>query len=148
MAGEAELYVKRLRELQKRYSMRMPTIADRLEERFVQPMTIDRMRALIAPAMADAEANQEHSSAFEELEFEANQLTRTPVGVGLDLPPWLSELDKEVEKIGKRNLASEIDLQDLITIPVSPLTLDELRSQLAIAASQGRRLPHMRGKSK
>lgn len=148
IAAEAELYVTRLRELQKRYSMRMPTVADRLEERFVQPMTIDRMRALIAPAMADAEANQERSPAFEQLEFEAHQLSRNPVGVGLDLPPWLSELDKEVEKIGKRNLVSEIDLQDLITIPVSPLSLDELRSQLAIAASQGRRLPHIRGKSK
>ncbi len=148
IAAEAELYVKRLRELQKRYSMRMPTVADRLEERFVQPMTIDRMRSLIAPAMADAEGNREHSPAFEQLEFEANQLSKNPVGVGLDLPPWLSELDKEVEKIAKRNLVSEIDLQDLITIPVSPLSLDELRSQLAIAASQGRRLPHMRGKSK
>ncbi|TWT67192.1 hypothetical protein [Allorhodopirellula solitaria] len=147
IAAEAELYVKRLRELQQRYSMRMPTVADRLEERFVQPMTIDRMRALIAPAMADAEANQEHSPAFEQLESEANLLSRTPVGVGLDLPPWLSALDQEVEKIGKRNLVSEIDLQDLITIPVSPLSLDELRSQLTIAASQGRRLPHMRGKS-
>ncbi len=147
IAAEAELYVRRLRELQSRYSMRMPTVADRLEERFVQPMTIDRMRALIAPAMADAEANREHSPAFDQLEFEARQLSQNPVGVGLDLPPWLSELDKEVEKIGKRNLVSEIDLQDLITIPVSPLGLDDLRSQLAIAASQGRRLPHMRGKS-
>ncbi|MCM2374145.1 hypothetical protein [Aporhodopirellula aestuarii] len=148
IAAEAELYVKRLRELQKRYSMRMPTVADRLEERFVQPMTIDRMRAFIAPAMADAEANRDHSMAFEMLEHEATLLSRTPVGVGLDLPPWLSALDKEVEKIGKRNLASEIDLQDLITIPVSPLTLDELRTQLATASTQGRRLPHMRRKSK
>jgi len=146
--SEAELYVTRLRELQKRYSMRMPTVADRLEERFVQPMTIDRMRAFIAPAMADAEANREHSIAFEMLEHEAKKLSRTPVGVGLDLPPWLSALDEEVEKIGKRNLASEIDLQDLITIPVSPLSLDELQSQLVTAATQGRRLPHMRRKSK
>jgi hypothetical protein len=146
IAEEAELYVKRLRELQKRYSMRMPTVADRLEERFVQPMTIDRMRAFIAPAMADAEANREHSQAFEQLEFEAKQLSRNPVGVGLDLPPWLSALDKEVEKVGKRNLVSEIDLQDLITIPVSPLTLDELRTHLVTAATQGRRLPNMRGK--
>lgn len=148
ISTEADLYVKRLRDLQKRYSMRMPTVADRLEERFVQPMTIDRMRAFIAPAMADAEANRDHSAAFEMLEKEAELLSQNPVGVGLDLPPWLSALDKEIEKIGKRNLASEIDLQDLITIPVSPLALDELRTQLATASTQGRRLPHMRRKSK
>ncbi|SMP51480.1 hypothetical protein SAMN06265222_103281 [Neorhodopirellula lusitana] len=145
IAAEAELYVKRLVELQQRYSMRMPTVADRLEERFVQPMTIDRMRAFVRPAMADAEANRE-SAAFEQLEAEASELSKRPVGVGLDLPPWLSALDEEVEKIGKRNLVSEIDLQDLITIPVTPLSLDELRTQLTTASTQGRRLPHMRKK--
>lgn len=145
ITSEAGLYVKRLRELQQRYSMRMPTIADRIEERFIQPMTIDRMRALIAPAMTDAEANRD-SVAFDQLEQEAHELSKRPVGVGLDLPRWLSALDEEVEKIGKRNLVSEIDLQDLITIPVSPLTLDDIRTQLTTAATQGRRLPHMRKK--
>ena len=43
---EAEIYVKRLRKMQNDYAMRMPTVADRILERFVQPMTIDRMRAL------------------------------------------------------------------------------------------------------
>ena len=143
IAAEAELYVQKLRELQRRHSMRMPTIADRIEERFVQPMTIDRMRSLVEPAMSDAEADR-FSAAFEQLEAEANELSRTPVGVGLDLPPWLSALEDEVEKIGKRNLISEIDPQELMTIPVSPLTLDELKTQLATAQTQGRRLPHMR----
>ena len=93
--------------------------------------------------MSDAEADR-FSAAFEQLEAEANELSRTPVGVGLDLPPWLSALEDEVEKIGKRNLISEIDPQELMTIPVSPLTLDELKTQLATAQTQGRRLPHMR----
>ncbi|MEM6365624.1 MAG: hypothetical protein AAF745_14440, partial [Planctomycetota bacterium] len=52
ISTEAELYVSKLRALQHKYSMRMPTVADRIEERFVQPMTIDRMRAYVAPAMA------------------------------------------------------------------------------------------------
>ncbi len=43
---EAEIYVQKLRALQNDYAMRMPTVADRILERFVQPMTIDRMRAL------------------------------------------------------------------------------------------------------
>ncbi|MDA7878395.1 hypothetical protein N9B39_02465, partial [bacterium] len=44
---EADIYVKKLRQLQAEYAMRMPTVADRILERFVQPMTIDRMRALV-----------------------------------------------------------------------------------------------------
>ena len=47
--------------------MRMPTIADRIMERFVQPMTIDRMRALVEPATRDAELNRP-SPAFELLQ--------------------------------------------------------------------------------
>ena len=43
---EADQYLQRLAELQKKYAIRMPTIADRLAERFVRPMAIDRIRAL------------------------------------------------------------------------------------------------------
>ena len=143
ITAEADLYVSKLRDLQKRYSMRMPTIADRIEERFVQPMTIDRMRALIAPAMADAEAGRD-SEAFGQLAAEAEQLTLHPVGVGLDLPAWLEALEEEVEKVAKRNLVSEIDPHDLMTVASTPLTVEAIFSQLVAAQMQGRRLPHMR----
>ena len=107
---EAEIYVKRLRDLQTNYAMRMPTVADRILERFVQPMTIDRMRALVGPAMRDAEANRE-SNSFELLEQEAELLTRHPTGVGLDVPAWLDALEEEVEELAKRRSSSEIDPQ-------------------------------------
>ncbi|MEM6980475.1 MAG: hypothetical protein AAF539_12500, partial [Planctomycetota bacterium] len=145
ISTEAELYVSKLRALQHKYSMRMPTVADRIEERFVQPMTIDRMRAYVAPAMADAEANRE-SESFSKLHEETERLTQNPVGIGLDLPSWLESLEDEVEKVGKRNMISEIDAQELMTIAVTPLTLDDLRTQLTLAQTQGRRLPHFRSK--
>ncbi len=140
---EAEIYVKRLRELQTNYAMRMPTVADRILERFVQPMTIDRMRALVGPAMRDAEANRE-SHAFELLEQEAELLTRHPTGVGLDVPAWLDALEEEVEELAKRRNSSEIDPQSLMTIAIVPLSVDDLSEQLAKARRQGRRLPHMK----
>src|SRR5207253_3350427 len=40
---EADQYLAKLAELQKKYAMRMPTVADRLAERFVRPLTIDRI---------------------------------------------------------------------------------------------------------
>ncbi len=139
---EAEIYVQKLRELQNNYAMRMPTVADRILERFVQPMTIDRMRALVGPAMQDAELNKE-SKAFYLLEQECELLTKHPTGVGLDVPAWLSSLEQEVEQLAKWRASSEIDPQALMTIAIKPPTLDDLNDQLAKARSQGRRLPHL-----
>ncbi|QDV86700.1 hypothetical protein [Planctomycetes bacterium TBK1r] len=145
IGAEAEKFVMRLRKMQKNYSMRMPTVADRILERFVQPMTIARMRALVKPAMRDAEAGRE-SSRFELLEEEAELLARTPTGAGLDVPAWLAALEEEVEQLAKRSASSEIDPESLMTIPIIPLAVDDLNDQLDIAQSQGRRLPHMRSK--
>ncbi len=140
---EADIYVKKLRTMQNDYAMRMPTVADRILERFVQPMTIDRMRALVGPAMRDAEANRE-SRAFELLEQECELLTRHPTGVGLDVPAWLDALEQEVEQLAKRRASSEIDPQSLMTISIVPLSVDQIGNELTTARSQGRRLPHMK----
>jgi hypothetical protein len=143
IGAEADKFVIRLRKLQKNYSMRMPTVADRILERFVQPMTIARMRALVQPAMRDAEANRE-SSRFELLEAESELLAKTPTGAGLDVPAWLAALEEEVEQLAKRNASSEIDPESLMTIPIAPIDLDTVNEQLDLAQSQGRRLPHVR----
>ena len=142
IAGEAELYVTKLRELQAKYSMRMPTIADRINERFVQPMTIDRMRALVSPAMQDAEIDR-RSVAFETLQTEADRLAQNPVGVGLDLPPWIGALEDEVNRYTR----SGIDPKSLVTIKIRPMPIAELQTQLRLAATQGRRLPNLRRRS-
>ncbi|QEF97080.1 hypothetical protein Mal15_11150 [Stieleria maiorica] len=145
IGAEADKFVTRLRKMQKNYSMRMPTVADRILERFVQPMTIARMRALVKPAMRDAEAGRE-SPRFVLLEEEAELLSRTPTGAGLDVPAWLAALEEEVEQLAKRSASSEIDPESLMTIPIVPLDVDDLNAQLDVAQSQGRRLPHMRSK--
>ena len=139
---EAELYVQRLRQLQTRYAMRMPTVADRIAERFVRPMTIDRMRALVGPAMRDAEAGCE-SAAFEALQTEADALTMNPCGVGLDVPQWLDSLEEEVERIAKTKIGSEIDPTELVRLRPNPLPMAAWDEELITARRLGRRLPHM-----
>jgi hypothetical protein len=142
IGAKADVYVTKLRSLQREYAMRMPTVADRILERFVQPMTIDRMRALIEPATRDAEANRP-SGAFELLEREAELLTQHPTGVGLDMPAWLAALEEEVETVGKRHSGNEVDVMSLVTMPIRPLDRDDLKGQLNAARRQGRRLPYM-----
>jgi hypothetical protein len=144
IGAKADVYVTKLRTLQREYAMRMPTIADRILERFVQPMTIDRMRALVEPATLDAEANRE-SAPFELLEREAEVLTRHPTGVGIDMPAWLAALEEEVEMVAKRRGGNEVDVMTLVTIPIRTLSREDISQQLASARRQGRRLPYMGG---
>lgn len=142
IGAKADIYVTKLRGLQREYAMRMPTVADRILERFVQPMTIDRMRALIEPATHDAEANRP-SGAFDLLQREADLLTQHPTGVGLDMPAWLAALEEEVEMVAKRHGGNEVDVMSLVTMPIRPLDREELKGQLNAARRQGRRLPYM-----
>ena len=140
---EAEIYVDKLRQLQQRYAMSMPTIADRISERFIRPMTIDRIRALVGPAMGDAENGVESSQAFELLREEADLLTRHPSGVGLDVPAWLGDLESEVEQIAKAKMGGEIDPSRLMTVPATPLPPEQWDDELSAARRQGRGLPHL-----
>ena len=141
---KADIYVTKLRALQREYSMRMPTVADRILERFIQPMTIDRMRAMVEPATLDAEANRE-SVSFELLEREADELTKHPTGVGIDMPAWLAALEEEIEVVAKRQGGNDVDVMSLVTIPIRSLSKDDLSQQLQLARRQGRRLPYMGG---
>ena len=50
----AEDHHKRFQRLNRKYGMRLPSIADRLGERFVRPLVVDRLCALIEPAVEEA----------------------------------------------------------------------------------------------
>lgn len=143
IGAEADIYVQRLREMQSLYSMQMPTVADRILERFVQPMTIDRMQALVEPAIVDAEAKRK-SRAFEIIEQEADLLTRHPTGAGLDVPAWLAAIDEEVETVLVKRENAEFDVEELLTIGETFVSRENLEDQLNSARRLGRRLPYMK----
>lgn len=125
----ADEHLQRLERLSKRYGMRLPSVADRLRERFVQPLAIDRARALVAPAIEELRTGKRPVS-FELLEQAVNQFTEEPSGVGFDLPNWLEALEDEVERV--RTEADEgLDPED-VSPPVSQvrISLEEAQRQL------------------
>jgi hypothetical protein len=129
-AKEADRFLDKLCKLQKQYAMRMPTVADRLAERFVRPMAIDRVRALVQPAVDEARRGGPCPS-FELLRQETRQLTREPTGVGLDVPAWLMALEEEVVAATQLetnvvNQAAELEA----LLPREALSLNDLRRQL------------------
>ncbi len=79
--------------------MRMPTVADRLQERFTRPMTIDRMKALVGPAIRHFSATGQPNDSFELLIDECKLMMEQPTGVGLDIPQWLAALEEEVDRV-------------------------------------------------
>jgi hypothetical protein len=87
-------------DLRAKYAMRLPTVTDRLAERFVQPLVIDRLQALIRPAMEAHSSGEEAGSdaPFAQLEREATELAEEPTGVGLEVPQWLASLEQEANE--------------------------------------------------
>jgi len=77
--------------------MRLRTVADHVQERFAKPLALDRLVALIEPAMAEARQPGERK-AFTRLMQELQPYAATPTGVGLDVPHWLRRLEQEEDE--------------------------------------------------
>jgi hypothetical protein len=78
--------------------MQMPSIADRIQERFLMPMRVDRIRAFVGDAV-DQRGTEVGTRAIESLRLETRMLTHEPTGAGLELPSWLASLEDEVEQV-------------------------------------------------
>jgi len=149
----ADTLQTRCAELHKKYAMRLPTVTDRVAERFVRPLVIDRMRALVKPAMEEARgemfSDQESlpsepaagsgqvagggdapPMAFALLEQETEELTQQPTGVGLDVPGWLAALEQEVDDVLRAH--THLDAHDPWRLPLDqrPLDVVEIQKQL------------------
>ncbi len=126
---EADAYVTRLKQLQSTYSMHMSTVADRIGERFVRPMIIDRLRALVKPAMEDS-TEETGSPAFDLLEKETEALADEATGIGFDVPVWLLAIEEEVDRAGQ--ITHQYNYQRAIAsaVPRYLLSREEIETQL------------------
>ena len=82
------------------HALCLRTVRDRIEERFVQPLLLDRLVSLVEPAAKEArEGLGEASPAFRRLEEQLQPFIENPTGVGLDVPHWLRKFEAEVERV-------------------------------------------------
>jgi hypothetical protein len=126
----ADWHLKRLADLSKKYGIRLPTISDRLAERFVRPLAIDRIRALVCPAIEEARRGQAgHSFAL--LEQELTEFTDNPSGSGLDVPAWLIALEEEESRCERADEqgGESADLEP--PVPRLPLAWEEVQRQVS-----------------
>ncbi|HEV3258473.1 MAG TPA: hypothetical protein VG013_16470 [Gemmataceae bacterium] len=130
ISGEwADQHLDGLAKLEQAHGMQLRTVADRLRERFVLPLAIDRVCALIEPAMVEARRPGPRAT-FERLREELQDLAGTPSGVGLDVPAWLRQLELEVHRVRARRTALAALAEDFFPVPKKTLSFDELREQV------------------
>src|SRR5262249_24865972 len=101
----------------------------RLNERFVKPLALDRLCALIEPAMQEARHQGERPS-FVRLQQELQVYTATPMGVGLDVPYWLRRLEMEVHRVQAARTTIAVLAETFFRVPRRPLSWDDLQRQL------------------
>ena len=94
----ADDHLARLDRLTKRHGMRLPSIAERLGQRFVRPLAIDRLSALVRPAI-DQRRSESPLESFKRLEQEVAHFTEEPSGVGFEVPSWLEALEDEAARV-------------------------------------------------
>jgi hypothetical protein len=137
-ASVAQSLEKKLAKLPAKYGMRLPSITDRVGERFIRPLTIDRVKALIRPAMESIRAASGSGGSrgvdptyFSVLEQECSELTHEPSGAGLEVPGWLRALEQEVELARQSIATPELTAESEPPLAQVPLSADEVTRQLS-----------------
>ena len=133
---------RRLTTLQTNYGMRLPTISERVSERFIRPLAIDRIRALVELAMQpgdDKEASSRSDVAFVALREEVTELIGSPGGAGLDAPDWVIAIEEEVSVVRRQQQRRLLNEGALQRIEQVRLALDRRSSTARSLASAPRR---------
>jgi hypothetical protein len=125
----AEQHLEELARLEREHRVRLSTVGDRLREGFVKPLALDRLCALIEPAVEEARRAGERP-AFERLRRELQPFTATPTGAGLDVPPWLRRLEGEVQRVRATHSAVAVLAEGLFRAPQRLVPYDEVQRQL------------------
>ncbi|MBN2023809.1 MAG: hypothetical protein JW809_13565 [Pirellulales bacterium] len=134
----ADEYEERYEELVRIYALRLRSVADRLGERFVKPLEVDRLRRLVGPAIEQARDDGPRP-AFASLLAGLGQFTEEPSGVGFIVPAWLEALEDEAERFDG-DAASEDDYRRPDQgLPEVHVPLAEARRRVERWAKQGRK---------
>ncbi|MDR1053581.1 MAG: hypothetical protein LBL39_05345 [Planctomycetaceae bacterium] len=127
----AEEHLRQYNRLSEKYGMWLPSVHERLQERFIRPLQIDRMCGLVPKAIAQAKENIP-KTAFKELYEQVENFAKDPLGVGFEMPEWLTALQEEVmatrtDEIAETNTKEQKDMFNITPhFEQVPLTRSQL----------------------
>jgi hypothetical protein len=123
-------HLLRFEQLCQKYAMRLPSIAEHLGERFIRPLEIDQLCALLRPAVEEIRAGHP-STAVEQLESWIAGFTCEPAGAGFETPGWIEAIEEELDHLSLQSGEAEQEsLDPLIRLPQTRLTQSEVRKQI------------------
>jgi hypothetical protein len=126
----ARRHLDQLERLERVRGMKLSTIRDRLHERFIKPLALDRLCALIEPSMREGAEEKGERSSFVRLQRELQVYTASPMGVGLDVPYWLRRLEMEVHRVQAARTTIAVLAENFFRVPRRSLSWDDLQRQL------------------
>lgn len=129
----ADRHLADLQRLQRKYGMRMPTITDHLRERFVKPLAVNRILALVSQAVAEARQGQaESSEAFALLRQEVDDYLEDSWGSGVDIPDWLRSLEREVVAAAHPDEGGRPGMEADLNVPPLTISREEFLQQCRV----------------
>jgi hypothetical protein len=101
-----------------------------LSERFVKPLSLDRILALVGPSVQGGRKG-ESTEPFALLEAEVEEYLTTSSGSAQDLQPWLQDLEEEVQQ-AESGLPTLDEDRGPVEAAFHPSSLEDLRKQLSV----------------
>lgn len=126
----ADDHIKSLKELERVYGIGMPSVSDHLKERFTKPLAVNRMVALIPKAHQDARDGNTNSLSFESLCGEIDAYLNSTTGSGIDVPPWLRVLERELMRIEAPAPIRFAESESRMDYPTRVVPRDELLREI------------------
>ncbi|MBY0231021.1 MAG: hypothetical protein K2W96_17180, partial [Gemmataceae bacterium] len=128
----ARQHQESLGRLERSHAVRLSTVSDRIAERFVKPLALDRLCALVEPSLAEAREQEDEASrpAFRRLQEELRTYASSPSGVGLDVPSWLRRLESELHRVQAARTAVAVLAETFFRVPRRPVTHEDVTTQL------------------
>ena len=126
---EAAAILDLLNTTEKETGVRIISVRDRIENGFTASLAVDRLCALVEPAMGEARKKsvpRAFRTFLEELETQA----ANPSGVGRDIPEWLVRLEAEVQRVQMSQTAIVQLAEGLYKINKFPLDMEHVTAQI------------------
>jgi hypothetical protein len=95
----ADSFVKKLQRTERKCGIYLASIEDRISERFVRPLRLNRLLALLKPCIEQAAKGNTQSDAFQAFQSLVEEFVQTAPGAGIHVPDWLEKVEDEVARL-------------------------------------------------